>query len=310
METIYKMFKNASGWLEKSWWGIIPTYFIVFGGCFGLIWTFGNPLGISGQVTELPEILKYRFFYHIIITLIIAAHITLFLDLYFRKKHLFKKIEPNNELFTTLRNIQSRIDIETVQGLSSLEIETIQKSEIQPKLTEMLRSKKYTKLHVIGYSLISNKLLEEDIEYFLKNGGSLKVLMLDPNSIGFKEKTILESFRGINSNLSDDEISKWKTFSETTQKSHKEHIQSNVSLLNHWKDLYKNRITYRLYSDTPNFRIFMFDRKSILISSYFYNPISSGHDNPHVFIDSSEINVLSRIISNWFDVKYATGRQP
>jgi len=201
----------------------------------------------------------------------------------------------------------------TLQSLSSLG-EWVSNKDFPKRMTEMLERYKKTELRVICYSFVSGKTIERDIEKFLEKGGKLHVLMLRPKSLGFSEKTILEGFSQVKDKQKLDD---WRYFVEETRNTHEKHIQASIGQLNKWQSRYKNRVDFRLYPDTPNFRAFMFGNKAMYVSSYFIDPIAPGHDNPHLFVDGLDranvnhnLSILQRILSNWFEVKFATGWHP
>lgn len=80
---IYK----AGRWLRRHWLGLAVAYILVFIGVYLTLWTLIEPLGIPDVVDphRLSSILKYRGCAHVALTLLIGAHITLFLELAFRR---------------------------------------------------------------------------------------------------------------------------------------------------------------------------------------------------------------------------------
>jgi hypothetical protein len=79
------MLKDARLWLQKHWWGLIVSHFLLFGGVYLAIWAIVEPLGVADNFEKPPDFARFRIFYHLILTVIIAAYITLILDLYFRR---------------------------------------------------------------------------------------------------------------------------------------------------------------------------------------------------------------------------------
>ncbi len=91
-ETVDSDFKagmrKAERWLERHWAGLIVAYLLVCLGLYLTIWALIEPLGIPDVIVadRLPIILKYRGFAHVALTLLLGAHITLILELAFRRR--------------------------------------------------------------------------------------------------------------------------------------------------------------------------------------------------------------------------------
>ncbi|MGA9770305.1 MAG: hypothetical protein WBV94_14800 [Blastocatellia bacterium] len=80
------MFEQSLKWLQKNWWGLIVAHFIVLISTYLLIWEFAEPIGIPDTIDHLPSFTKTRIFFHMVLTLLIAAYLTLILDLLIRFK--------------------------------------------------------------------------------------------------------------------------------------------------------------------------------------------------------------------------------
>jgi len=116
------MFQKPMEWLRRTWWGLIVAYLILASGLYFVIWQFAEPLGIPNRVEILPELIKSRVFIHLTLTLVLAAYITLLLDLYVRRQitstsqdrvaNTLRKCEDTG--YCTVRIIRSRDELESV----------------------------------------------------------------------------------------------------------------------------------------------------------------------------------------------------
>ena len=78
--------KKAREWVARSWWGIAVCYPILICFFYLVIWAAIEPLGIPDKLAELPWILQHRAFYHVLIAVFLASHMTLLLDLLARRR--------------------------------------------------------------------------------------------------------------------------------------------------------------------------------------------------------------------------------
>lgn len=74
------MFDKPLRWLRKHWWGLIIAHFLLLISIYFAIWKLIEPLNIE----KVPNFTGSRVFYHLILTLLIAAYLTLILDLLVR----------------------------------------------------------------------------------------------------------------------------------------------------------------------------------------------------------------------------------
>ena len=81
------MFEKPLRWLQKSWWGLLIAYILIIVTTYLAIWQFAEPLGIPDSIDNFPYFVKTRVFLHLSLTLLIAAHITLILDLVIRYRN-------------------------------------------------------------------------------------------------------------------------------------------------------------------------------------------------------------------------------
>lgn len=164
-------------------------------------------------------------------------------------------------------------------------------------------------LHIISYSFISYKdFLEKEIRSFLKNGGKLHILLLKPESKGFYEKTVLESYDDSRSI----DYDSWPTAIKQLQTAHISDFKTSIDLLKKWQSEFSGaQINIRLYQETPNISGILIDNKSLCVSSHFINPISRGFNNPFLCIEDVNTNqnflVIKMIFKNWFCVKFTNG---
>ncbi len=81
--------KRAIQWLRYHWLGLIIAYLIILVGTYLGIWQFSEPIGIPENIDTLPNwirnLMGYRIFFHLTLTVLIGSHITLVLDLFLRR---------------------------------------------------------------------------------------------------------------------------------------------------------------------------------------------------------------------------------
>ena len=73
--------------LARNWWGLLVAYFVLVVLSYLGIWAFAEPIGIPDKfssLNDLPNALRHRWFYHVVLTVVLAAHATLVLELVFR----------------------------------------------------------------------------------------------------------------------------------------------------------------------------------------------------------------------------------
>src|SRR5205807_6711626 len=107
---------------------------------------------------------------------------------------------------------------------------------------------------------------EREIRTFLSKDGALRVLMLNPESSGFAEKSAIEalgymndsevanpSYGNSSASKSDPWLERWKKVTEEVRGLHQKHIVDDaIGILNIWKRNYPGaRVEYNLYNDTP-----------------------------------------------------------
>jgi hypothetical protein len=91
-----EMCEKAWKWLHGPWWGLVVAHFIILCLTYLLIWQFAEPLGIPDTIDNLPAFVKLRAFFHVTLTLLIGAYITLILELVIRKKKANPEPNPLN----------------------------------------------------------------------------------------------------------------------------------------------------------------------------------------------------------------------
>ena len=79
------MFRKPLEWLQRNWWGITIAYLIVFVTIYLAIWQLAEPLGVPDEIEKFPQFVSSRVFIHLLITFVIAAYVTLFLDIGLRR---------------------------------------------------------------------------------------------------------------------------------------------------------------------------------------------------------------------------------
>lgn len=80
--------EKAKLWLWKHWTGLFVAYLLVFLGVYLAIWTLIEPLGIPDVITtgSFLFLLQRRWFIHVLLTILIASHTVLVLELFFRRR--------------------------------------------------------------------------------------------------------------------------------------------------------------------------------------------------------------------------------
>lgn len=191
-------------------------------------------------------------------------------------------------------------------------------SEKQQWVIRRVRDARH-EVRLICYSMIFWKeTLDRDLTDFLKRGGRLRILMLDPASRGFLEKSAVEAFRrapDIAERPLDERIKAWRDYAKGLRAKHRHDINSSVGSLHLLREQSNGGdVRCRMYSDTPNLYGFMVDNRSLYVSSYFFEPVTRGFSNPARTIDRDRephlFDAFAAIYRNWFDVKFATGRDP
>jgi hypothetical protein len=91
------MFEKPLVWLRKHWWGIIVAYLLLLISSYFTIWQFAEPLAIPDTLEELPTFTKTRIFFHLNLTLLVTAHLTLILILLIRYKEQVSPQSTQNE---------------------------------------------------------------------------------------------------------------------------------------------------------------------------------------------------------------------
>jgi hypothetical protein len=92
------MFDKPFKWLRKYWWGLVIAYLLLLIGAYLTIWQFIEPLGIPDNLGEVSAFIKTRVFYHLNLTLLFAAHVTLILDLILRYKERAGKDKQDEKM--------------------------------------------------------------------------------------------------------------------------------------------------------------------------------------------------------------------
>ncbi|MES2113323.1 MAG: hypothetical protein V4577_31515 [Bacteroidota bacterium] len=92
--------------LSTSVKSFIIFYFTMFITIFLGIWTLAAPFDIKQTFHTLPDFLKERIFWHLLLTLIISAYFTLLIEIYFRKRYhsivsttLLRRSKSNKRIF-------------------------------------------------------------------------------------------------------------------------------------------------------------------------------------------------------------------
>lgn len=217
-----------------------------------------------------------------------------------------KIIEPQ-KLFT--KNLRQSL------GEINNSFDTPQLSQRWMKGTDMAMwikraiSKASNRIYIVCYSFTSWKdQYGEALQDFLnkKSSNVLKILLLEPRSRGFFEKSAFESF---NKNHN---IKKWITETKETRITHLDELKASIRRIKAWKRKVNNKnIFCSMYHATPLFTGVIIDNVKMLISSYYINPIRRGVDLPAYCIEVNDSNYdlrpLVDLILNWYNVTFAIG---
>jgi DNA-binding winged helix-turn-helix (wHTH) protein len=164
---------------------------------------------------------------------------------------------------------------------------------------------------VVAYSFTHgyNRLDDVLVDFLKKKKTTLRVLMLDSNSLGFDLKTRLEGFRDLPKTLED-----WNRKIEHTRRTHRKDIEGGLALLEALQDQFgKKKVRFALYADTPSLRGILIDGKAGVFSTYFIDPIQRGLRTPALVVNDFDadwnLSVLKRIFLNWFEIQFAVGQK-
>lgn len=80
------MLDKARGWLKYRWWGIFVTYQLLLIMFYCAVWVTIEPINLPDNWDLLPSFFRSRLFFHIIVTVLLASHTTLFLEAFRRRK--------------------------------------------------------------------------------------------------------------------------------------------------------------------------------------------------------------------------------
>ena len=69
-------------WLKRRWWGLTITYVLLLGLYYGGIWALIEPLELPESWDILPTFLRSRLFFHLLGSVILAAHTSLLFELF------------------------------------------------------------------------------------------------------------------------------------------------------------------------------------------------------------------------------------
>jgi hypothetical protein len=79
------MFEKPLKWLQGHWWGLIVAYLLVLVSAYLVIWQLIEPLNIPESLKALSDLATSRIFIHVILSLLVGAHLTLILDIVLRR---------------------------------------------------------------------------------------------------------------------------------------------------------------------------------------------------------------------------------
>jgi adenylate kinase family enzyme len=80
------MLARWNSWLVNRWWGIGVVYALALSSSYAIIWAFIEPIGIPDSFEKLPTLLNSRWFYHVLASIFIAAHLTVLVEAIYRKR--------------------------------------------------------------------------------------------------------------------------------------------------------------------------------------------------------------------------------
>jgi len=167
-------------------------------------------------------------------------------------------------------------------------------------------------ISIVSYSFVSLETqLEQALEEYLQKDSTcrLRILLLQPHSPSFVQKTLLESFDRQAELFTP---SQWNKAAMELRKLHAHDLTQTFSIVKRWSNKYgAERVKCRTYFDTPLFAGFLFDDDAFCLSSYFLDPVMRGFHSRRLCVEScgnsDDLQVLRKIFQNWFTVKFAMG---
>lgn len=79
------MLARAKGWMQRVWWGSLVAYVNLLVVAYTLIWKWIAPLGLPDVFPSGGWLFNTRWFFHIVVAVLVAAHGTIALDLSLRR---------------------------------------------------------------------------------------------------------------------------------------------------------------------------------------------------------------------------------
>lgn len=89
------MMAEALKWLQKNLLGVLVAHLIILGVTYLGIWQAAEPLGIPDRIESFPDFAKTRIFIHLVLTVLIAAYLTIFLLVVPTKRKREIQLGPN-----------------------------------------------------------------------------------------------------------------------------------------------------------------------------------------------------------------------
>lgn len=169
-------------------------------------------------------------------------------------------------------------------------------------------------IRVVSYSFIIWKDRHEDVLLdFIQRGGRLRILIADPDSPAFLERSALEAYHKARSTKAND-IEHWQRTITYLQAVHRKDVEASIASIKHWQDATSTeKVQCRFYRDTPPLNGACAD-KAIFLSPHFTSPAQRAWSIPTLCTKDHKASgtaaVLYRIFHNWFEVKFSMGTDP
>lgn len=97
VDQLFGIIQNSQPWkwLTKTWWGLLVTYGALSIGVYSLFWKYGEPAGSKGSSNN------------ILLGICIGAHLTLFLELFFRANNWIELTEDKKRVLSTVERVHT-----------------------------------------------------------------------------------------------------------------------------------------------------------------------------------------------------------
>jgi hypothetical protein len=167
------MIDKILGWLKKHWWGLLVAYGFALVVAYGVIWSIAEPLDLYEGLQSLPTILSNRAFVQFGLTLLLAAYITLVLELIVRRKVWTGLQPPSQPTVYLIRTHEQLIDTSlTIINEAEQILVTTGSRARDKKYLDTIQSKLRDNPRLIHYRVLfatpHNQILKDHLQELLK----------------------------------------------------------------------------------------------------------------------------------------------